>query len=365
MKTIATVFCFLVLFSLSHGRSVHGLIIDSEGAPVEGLSVSFQVLEGASILPVFFTDEHGRFFIPNLPNQDLHLIISGEKGTGRVFLEEGKEGALPVITYPVRTEVIILHDNDRHFYMNHQDELELFVEQWRRSYDNVFLVNAGDLLVRHRHRWKEDNHVPYYKKMGMRLVESMNRLRYDLVVLGNHENAWIEDATLKILEALDAPLLGANIEVNTPNYVTPQPYEILITNNGLRLAVLGLSVGRGVGVEILDFAETIQRFRHLREENHAFILGTHIGLNNDRALARQFPEIDLIIGGHTHDLLTRGERVGDVLIVHAGGHPHVDGGYMDPDRAMFMGVVRLVFKNEDLKEKSARVHFIEAQPAKD
>jgi 2',3'-cyclic-nucleotide 2'-phosphodiesterase (5'-nucleotidase family) len=47
---------------------------------------------------------------------------------------------------------------------------------------------------------------------------------------------------------------------------------------------------------------------------------THIGLRLDRELAAKLPEIDLIIGGHSHELLPQGERVGETLIVQAGSH---------------------------------------------
>jgi 2',3'-cyclic-nucleotide 2'-phosphodiesterase (5'-nucleotidase family) len=47
---------------------------------------------------------------------------------------------------------------------------------------------------------------------------------------------------------------------------------------------------------------------------------THIGIARDRDLAVAAPEIDLIIGGHTHVVLEHGERIGETLIVQAGSH---------------------------------------------
>src|SRR5699024_5641779 len=47
---------------------------------------------------------------------------------------------------------------------------------------------------------------------------------------------------------------------------------------------------------------------------------SHLGINEDREIARRFPEIDAIIGGHTHHLLRTGEYVNDTIITAAGKH---------------------------------------------
>jgi 5'-nucleotidase len=56
----------------------------------------------------------------------------------------------------------------------------------------------------------------------------------------------------------------------------------------------------------------------LRSGCDLLICLSHIGLAKDRELAARRPEIDLIIGGHTHAVIEQGERVGETLIVQAG-----------------------------------------------
>ena len=53
---------------------------------------------------------------------------------------------------------------------------------------------------------------------------------------------------------------------------------------------------------------------------HVTIALTHIGLRLDRELASAVSGIDLIVGGHSHELLPEGERVEQTLIVQAGSH---------------------------------------------
>jgi 2',3'-cyclic-nucleotide 2'-phosphodiesterase (5'-nucleotidase family) len=57
-----------------------------------------------------------------------------------------------------------------------------------------------------------------------------------------------------------------------------------------------------------------------REKPDLTIALTHIGLRLDRELAAMDLGIDLIIGGHSHELLPQGERIHDTLIVQAGSH---------------------------------------------
>jgi len=45
---------------------------------------------------------------------------------------------------------------------------------------------------------------------------------------------------------------------------------------------------------------------------------SHLGLRHDRLLAQRVPRLDLILGGHSHDMLAAPELVGGVPIVHAG-----------------------------------------------
>src|SRR5699024_7431561 len=56
----------------------------------------------------------------------------------------------------------------------------------------------------------------------------------------------------------------------------------------------------------------------LKESTDIIILLSHLGLNEDRQIAEKYPDIDVIIGGHTHHLLRTGERVNETLITAAG-----------------------------------------------
>lgn len=60
--------------------------------------------------------------------------------------------------------------------------------------------------------------------------------------------------------------------------------------------------------------------RSLRPTVDLLICLSHIGLTQDRRLAEACPELDLILGGHSHHVLDPPEMVSEVPILQAGSH---------------------------------------------
>ena len=125
-------------------------------------------------------------------------------------------------------------------------------------------------------------------------------------------------------------LSPANIEA--PAGVLPQlrPSLVLKTRNGVRIAVFGLiqvEAGNGLPsthpdrVRGLRFSEPLAKARamkNLRRGSQVFLALTHIGYEDDRRLAQQMPELDAIIGGHSHTRVDPAEIVNGVLVAQAG-----------------------------------------------
>jgi 5'-nucleotidase/UDP-sugar diphosphatase len=78
------------------------------------------------------------------------------------------------------------------------------------------------------------------------------------------------------------------------------------------------------------------------------ILLSHSGLNKDRELAKEFPGINLIIGGHSQDHLTEPVKVGNALIVQAG-----ESGY-------YQGVLQLLFKNKKVSSYNDQLVLLDS-----
>lgn len=335
------------------GVTLTGTVLGPDEAPVAGLT-----LEAGSSQAV--TDDAGAFRLTGLDSGDTIVRLSGEAGEGRVAVVLGQDETSVMLTYPVITTVVLLHDNDTHFDFNYIEAFSAKVESIREQFANVYLLNAGDIFVRHADRWAEPNDVAYYRERSAFMITTMNAVGFDACTLGNHELFYIEGYTREALELAEFPLLSANIRLDTDKLPPLKPYVVFETDNGLSLAVLGLSrANRRPGIEVLDFIETAREYAHLADEHDLFVALTHIGLRTDRELAETMPELDVIIGGHSHNVLGEGERVNGVLIGMAGGAPHQE----DPERPKYLGKIRVTLENGRVIDKTARVFIFEAEVA--
>ena len=123
-------------------------------------------------------------------------------------------------------------------------------------------------------------------------------------------------------------MLAANILTEDSSVLRPYVEPYLVRNvAGVRIAIVGLitsdtknvSTGPFGGARFHDEVATLRElWPKLRKQADAIVLLTHCGLKTDIRLARAFPEICLILGGHSHTLLLRGHREGDTWIVQSG-----------------------------------------------
>jgi len=158
---------------------------------------------------------------------------------------------------------------------------------------------------------------------GRGTIDALNTLAIDATAIGNHEFDWSVDTLRARMSEAKYPFLSANI-TNTggnarPDWATPWT---LITRNGLRIAVIGLTTtetptstaARNIrGLAFGDEAQAIKRYLPAaRAASDFVIVAAHAGAICDSGgagcrgeildLARQLDSgsVDLIVAGHTH-----------------------------------------------------------------
>lgn len=248
--------------------------------------------------------------------------------------------------------VILLHDNDTHFHDNYRDEVLAWIEQLRAGEDPVYLLSAGDIVVRNEDRWPEGADLAWYEARGLAMMERMNTLGYDVATFGNHEiDLKFEgdrNVTRGVLEAARFPWLAANLRAESDDLPPFVPWHLLGGGDeGPEIAVVGLTVinfDPVPGMAQEDFHEATARYAHLADTHDALVLLTHIGIRYEIELANAFPGVAAILGGHTHTLLPQAVHVNGVLVAQAGGNAHVH----DPTREPFLGVAVLEFEDRAL-----------------
>ncbi len=217
----------------------------------------------------------------------------------------------------------VLHTNDTHAHVdgltvntaNSTTETEevgsfarlaTIVKEIRAKEKNTLLLSAGDVF-------QGTLFFNFFK--GIADFECMNKIGYDAMTIGNHE---FDDGPKWLLEAI----AKTNFDVVNSNVIFGKTYPaeqnkikpyIIKEVGGLRVAVIGLitkdlftlvNIKSLVDVQIVDPIEAISPIvREAREKADIIIVLSHMGLKEDLELAELVPEIDLIIGGHSHSLL--------------------------------------------------------------
>ncbi len=195
----------------------------------------------------------------------------------------------------------------------------------------VLLFNAGDFLGGSAYGWLAP--AGYAAELSV-----MQAIGYNAVTVGNHEYDYTPDVLAMYLIAAGYPdahkqtaVLASNTQPPDDHLLTTEGLfrntVIIELENGLRVGAFGMigidaeDVSSDTGdVVFLDRHETARRMvDKLNQENVDIIIAiTHSGVGEDRDLARDVPEIDVIVGGHCHSALHQPIIEGNTIIVQAG-----------------------------------------------
>ena len=209
----------------------------------------------------------------------------------------------------------ILHTNDTHSQVEpkangkggYARRMGLIREE-RKKDPRLLLMDAGDFC----------QGTPYFNLYHGRVeIDAMNRMRYDVATLGNHEFDNGIDTLAAVLQTARFPFVCANYDfTGTALKNIIQPYTIL-RKGGLKIGVFGLGCDPKGLIADKNFAPVRYMEPYpvaqamadsLRaQECDMVVCLSHLGTFGkaaedvcDSALAANTRGIDVIIGGHTH-----------------------------------------------------------------
>ncbi|MHC5216083.1 bifunctional metallophosphatase/5'-nucleotidase [Enterococcus sp. LJL128] len=220
-------------------------------------------------------------------------------------------------------EIILLHTNDLHSHFENWPKIRRFLLNKRKENStpkqSTFVVDLGDFVD----RW----HPLTEATNGTANVELMNAVHYDGATIGNNEGVGNSKKQLNHLydEANFDILLGNLFDLDTgkrPRWALP--YKILATAQKTRLGLIGLTAPfpltyKPNGWDIRGVDDVLpQLISEVRQQCDVLILLSHLGIDNDMKIATNYPEIDVLLGSHTHHLFRHGEKINHTQLSAAG-----------------------------------------------
>lgn len=223
------------------------------------------------------------------------------------------------------TTLVILHTNDTHSQIEpiasgkrdgnragYARRMGL-IEQERKAHPALILVDAGDFC----------QGTPYFNFYHGRMeVDALNKMGYDAITLGNHEFDYGVDTLAQMLKDAMFAVVSANYDVTgTPLENIVRPYVVL-TRAGVRIGILGVGINpQGLiaeknfaPVRYLEPITAVQKAANELKETHkcdVVICLSHLGTDSanpaqvsDAVLAKATRNIDVIVGAHTHKIVT-------------------------------------------------------------
>ena len=207
--------------------------------------------------------------------------------------------------------------NDQHGQLANFSKIKDIVDR-ERAITNVILACSGDIF-------SGNPIVDNYAEKGFPMIDVMNKVGFDISVLGNHEFDYGEQILRDRVNQSDFDWVCANIDMGTSGVPEPSEYKTIVVGD-LKVTFLGLVETNGKPnatiplthpwrVQNLIFERpenVVSRYSNIKEQENSdlFIALTHLGYRGregehigDVELASQFPYFDLIVGGHSHQVI--------------------------------------------------------------
>lgn len=222
---------------------------------------------------------------------------------------------LTLTAYGEKKEIHILATNDMHATIGVFPQLAALIDSLRTEDPSLLVFSAGDNRTGNPLNDK-------YEISSYPMVTLMNMVGFNGSTLGNHE--FDVHSLPRLVGLSNFRYICANIFPSDSVDIKTTPYQVFDVE-GLKVGVIGaVQLGsQGIpsthpdnvrGISFKPAKEVVGQYEWLSRECDATILLSHLGYPDDIEMAKTFPWLDLIIGGHTHTQLKGNEFENGILI---------------------------------------------------
>ncbi|WP_028746689.1 bifunctional metallophosphatase/5'-nucleotidase [Rhizobium mesoamericanum] len=208
--------------------------------------------------------------------------------------------------------------------------LKTAIDQRRNALSgkNVLLLNGGDNF---------QGSLFYTTYKGAAEAEVLNDMKFDVMTVGNHEFDDSEDGLATFLDKVKFPVISANVLAGDGSKLGDRIKPSLVLDvGGQKIGIVGAVTNDteelsspGPKVMIADDVQTITAaVEDLKKQGvNKIIALTHVGYPRDLAAIAKIPDVDVVVGGHSHSLLSNTDPKAEGPYPTMVGNP---GGYKVP-----------------------------------
>lgn len=254
----------------------------------------------------------------------------------------------------MKQTIYIYHTNDVHSHFEHWPQIARFLSERRGEHrarnEAMLLFDVGDFLDR--------VHPITEATRGKANVDLLNDLGYDAVTIGNNEGITLDYNELDSLyERARFPVVVANLfrrDGTRPPWALP--YAVIPATETFRIGVVGATAPFVKFYELLGwkiappFDMLAAAVADVKRQADCVVVLSHLGVNEDEKMAAMIPDVDIILGSHTHHVFPEGKMVNGTLLCAAGKY------------GKYVGVVKLDIEQHRLARVSATVVDVDTLP---
>ena len=220
---------------------------------------------------------------------------------------------------------------------------------------NVLLLNAGDNF---------QGSLFYTTYKGTVEAEVLNAMKFDAMTVGNHEFDDSEDGLAGFLDKVQFPVVTANVVASAASKIGDRVKpSIVLEVGGQKIGIVGAVANDtaelatpGPNITIAeDVAKISEQVQKLKGEGvNKIIALTHVGYPRDLEFIAKIPDVDVVVGGHSHTLLSNTDQKAEgpypTLVDNPGGYkvPVVQAGQY----SKYLGDLRVVFDDSGVVKES-------------
>lgn len=220
---------------------------------------------------------------------------------------------------------------------------------------NVLLLNAGDNF---------QGSLFYTTYKGTVEAEMLNAMKFDAMTVGNHEFDDSEDGLAGFLDKVQFPVVTANVVASAASKIGDRVKpSIVLEVGGQKIGIVGAVANDtaelatpGPNITIAeDVAKISEQVQKLKQDGvNKIIALTHVGYPRDLEFIAKIPDVDVVVGGHSHTLLSNTDQKAEgpypTLVDNPGGYkvPVVQAGQY----SKYLGDLRVVFDDSGVVKES-------------